>query len=216
MAEKVEIRETAPAERTRGVRLTGEERRRQIVEAAAALFARKGFRGTKTREIAQAVGVSEAMLFKHFATKEELYAAIIEAKIQGPGIMDRLVQAAEQNDDALVLRTLARKMIDLTRDDPTLLRLIFFSALEGHALSDMIFRSRVQQLDDFLRRYIARRVAEGAFRRLDPLQAARSFVGMVGHFMQLQELFKQPLPPHLTPEAAVEEMIALFLEGCRA
>lgn len=216
MPKTTETERSARAGRVRQVRLTGEERRRQIVEAAAALFARKGFRGTKTREIAQAVGVSEAMLFKHFATKEELYAAIIEAKIREPGILDVLIQAAERNDDALVLRTLARKMIDLTRDDPTLLRLIFFSALEGHALSDMIFRSRVQRLDDFLRRYIARRVAEGVFRRIDPFQAAWSFIGMVAYFVQLQELFKQTLPPHLTPEAAVEEMIVLFLEGCRA
>ncbi len=54
---------------------------------------------------------------------------------------------------------LAREMIERTRSDPTLLRLTFFSALEGHALSDMMFRSRVQQVHDFLSRYIARRIA---------------------------------------------------------
>lgn len=211
-----EIGEPKKPARSQRVRTPRAERRRQIIEAAATLFSHKGFRGTKTREIAQAVGVSEAMVFKHFATKEDLYAAIIEAKIQMPAIFDSLIQAAEQNDDALVLRTLAHKMIGLTRDDPTLLRLIFFSALEGHALSDMIFRSRVQQLDDFLRRYIAKRVAEGAFRRLDPLQAAWNFVGMVGHYIQLQELFGQKPPPYLTVEVAVEEMISLFMGGCRA
>jgi len=211
-----EIGEPKKPARSQRVRTPRAERRRQIIEAAATLFSHKGFRGTKTREIAQAVGVSEAMVFKHFATKEDLYAAIIKAKIQMPAIFDSLIQAAEQNDDALVLRTLAHKMIGLTRDDPTLLRLIFFSALEGHALSDMIFRSRVQQFDDFLRRYIAKRVAEGAFRRLDPLQAAWNFVGMVGHYIQLQELFGQKPPPYLTVEVAVEEMISLFMGGCRA
>ncbi|HWU38291.1 MAG TPA: helix-turn-helix domain-containing protein, partial [Candidatus Acidoferrum sp.] len=156
--------------RGRRVRVAGEERRQQIIEAAATLFSRKGFRGTTTREIAKAVGVSEAMLFKHFATKEELYADIIEAKSHVEQLMDTMVKAAARGDDAEVLRTLAREMIARTRADPTLMRLTFFSALEGHALSDMMFRSRVQQLDDFLSRYIARRIAAGAFRDVDPRQ----------------------------------------------
>jgi len=202
--------------RTRGARLTGEERRRQIVEAATTLFAQKGFRGTKTREIAQAAGVSEAMLFKHFATKVELYRAIIEVKVRIPVFYDSLIQAAEQNDDALVLRRLAHNMIGVIREDPTVLRLLFFSALEGHTLFEMMFKARVQQLDDFLTRYIARRVAEGAFRRLDPLQAAWNFIGMVGHYIQLVDLFGQTPPAYLTSEVAVEEMIALFLRGCQA
>ncbi|MDE2180434.1 MAG: helix-turn-helix transcriptional regulator, partial [candidate division NC10 bacterium] len=61
-------------------RLSAEERRQQIVDAAVDLFSRKGFRGTRTREIAEAAGISEAMIYRHFATKRELYSAIIEAK----------------------------------------------------------------------------------------------------------------------------------------
>jgi AcrR family transcriptional regulator len=198
------------------VRLTGEERRRQIIEAAATLFSRKGFRGTTTWEISRAVGVSEAMLFKHFATKEELYAAIIEAKSHGWRALDAAVEAAEREDDAEVLRTLAREMIERIREDPTLMRLTFFSALEGHALSEIMFRSRVQQVDDFLSRYIAKRIAAGAFRSVDPLQAAWNFIGMVAYHLQLRELFGQKAPRHLTTERAVEDMVALFLHGVRS
>jgi AcrR family transcriptional regulator len=200
---------------TRRARLPGEERRRQIIEAAATLFSRKGFRGTTTREIAGAVGVSEAMLFKHFATKEELYAAIIETRSHGRRVLDAAVAAAEREDDAEVLRTLAREMIERTRTDATLMRLTFFSALEGHALSDMMFRSRVQQLDEFLSRYFEKRIAAGAFRSLDALQAAWNFLGMVAYHVQRQELFGQKPPRHLTTERAVEEMVALFLHGVR-
>jgi AcrR family transcriptional regulator len=197
------------------VRVSGEERRRQIIEAATTLFSRKGFRGTTTREIAGAVGVSEAMLFKHFATKEELYAAIIEAKAHVERLMDTVVEAAQRGNDAEVLRTLAREMITRTRTDPALMRLTLFSALEGHALSDMMFRSRVQQLDDFLSRYIARRIAAGAFRNVDPIQAAWNFMGMVVYHTQLLELFRQKSPRHLTSDRAVEEMVQLFLNGVR-
>ncbi len=106
-------------------------------------------------------------------------------------------------------------MIGRTRADTTLMRLTYFSALEGHALSDMMFRSRVQELDDFLSQYIAKRAAAGAFRPVDPLQAAWNFIGMVAYHIQLRELFRQKPPAHLTTERAIEEMIALFLNGVR-
>ncbi len=198
------------------MRLSGVERRRQIIEAAAALFSRKGFRGTTTREVSEAAGVSEATVFKHFATKEDLYAAIIEAKSQTQQILTTAMRAATEADDVEVLRTLAREMIARTQADPTLMRLLFFSALEGHALSDMFFRSRVQQLDDFLSRYIADRVAAGAFRPVDPIQAAWNFIGMIAYHLLLRELFGQKPPPHLTTQRAIDEMVALFLQGVRA
>jgi hypothetical protein len=79
----------------------------------------------------------------------------------------------------------------------------------------MMFRSRVQQLDEFLSRYFKKRIAAGAFRSVDALQAAWNFVGMVGYHVQRQELFGQKPPRHLTTERAVEEMVALFLHGVR-
>jgi AcrR family transcriptional regulator len=57
-------------------RLDSEARRGRIVDAALPLFARKGFAGTTTKEIAEAAEVSEALLFKHFPTKAALYGAI--------------------------------------------------------------------------------------------------------------------------------------------
>jgi AcrR family transcriptional regulator len=59
-------------------RLDPSERRRQIVEAAMPLFARQGFSGTTTKQVAEAAKVSEGLLFKYFASKTALYAAIVE------------------------------------------------------------------------------------------------------------------------------------------
>src|ERR1043165_981590 len=61
-------------------RMAGEERREQLLRVAMTLFSNHGFRGTTTKEIAHAAGVSEAMVFRHFATKEDLYAAILDHK----------------------------------------------------------------------------------------------------------------------------------------
>src|ERR1700681_2661655 len=63
-----------------GARMAGDERRMQILGCAVRLFSQRGFRGTTTKEIAQAAGISEAMVFRHFATKEELYSAILDHK----------------------------------------------------------------------------------------------------------------------------------------
>src|SRR5512136_543884 len=197
-------------------RLPGEERRRLIIESAAKLFSQHGFGGTTTREIARTVGVSEATVFKHFATKEQLYAAIIEAKAQTQQVLGAIGPLAAARDDAALLRTLATELIERTQSDPTLMRLMFYSALEGHALADLFFRRRVQTLDVFLGRYIADRVAAGAFRPADPLQTAWNFIGMVTFHVLLHELFGQKPPLHLTRERAIEEMVTTFLQGVRS
>ncbi len=65
-------------------RLSAEERRQAIADAVRGVFADKGFDGTTTRELAKAAGVSEALLYKHFPSKESLYAAMLDACVKGP------------------------------------------------------------------------------------------------------------------------------------
>src|SRR3970040_199385 len=95
-------------------RLSGEERRQQIVDAAVDLFSRKGFRGTTTREIAEVAGISEAMIFKHFATKRELYSAIIESKSETDELLASAAKGAEGKSDAGVFRAVGLKMMEQT------------------------------------------------------------------------------------------------------
>src|SRR5713226_1005867 len=63
-----------------GARMAGGERRLQILRVAMRLFSQRGFGGATTKEIAMAAGVSEAMVFRHFATKKELCSAILDHK----------------------------------------------------------------------------------------------------------------------------------------
>ena len=66
------------------MRLPSKERRQAIVTAVKGTFAAKGFDGTTTRELARAAGVSEALLYKHFPSKESLYGAMLDACVEGP------------------------------------------------------------------------------------------------------------------------------------
>lgn len=72
-------------------RLSAPERRQQILDAARPLFVEGGLSGTRTRDVATAAGVTEALLYQHFASKEELFHEAITAPLERT--VDRLAQA---------------------------------------------------------------------------------------------------------------------------
>jgi AcrR family transcriptional regulator len=86
------------------VRMSADQRRAGILQAVRQVFVEKGFHATTTRELAQAAGVSEALLFKHFPSKEALYTAIQHScfKQEGAKMAERL-EALEPSTASLVL-----------------------------------------------------------------------------------------------------------------
>lgn len=199
--------------RTKSLRSSGQERQASIITAAASLFAAKGFQGTTTREIAKTAGISEALVFKHFPTKRALYAAILAEKASFSELLATVEESARKRDDMRVFAMIAGYRIRRATD-PTMLRLLLFSALEGHEISEMFFQNQHRIFYDYLAGYIERRISEGAFRDVDPLLAARAFVGMVVHHRLLHEIFG--VPAHRSPEDTVATYVTLFLEGLRA
>src|SRR5947207_7710357 len=102
-------------------RMAGEERHLQILRVAMNLFSERGFRGTKTKEIALAAGVSEAMVFRHFATKEELYSAILDQKACAGDERDPQLLVADalaRKDDRAVFERLALDALEQNELDP--------------------------------------------------------------------------------------------------
>jgi AcrR family transcriptional regulator len=191
-------------------------RRDQILDAAMQCFASSGFRGTTTREIAGRVGITEAALYRHFASKEALYAAIVARKIEAPDLIVHLEAAAAAGDDRAVLGGLARTLIQRAEADPAFIRILLFTALEGHSLSEPFFAARVLRMREFLTGYIGRRVREGAFRPLDPVLAARAFLGMVSDYMNVRVVFQRQADyPQPTGEV-VETFVSIFLTGIRS
>src|SRR5436309_9505697 len=102
------------SERAHPGRMSAEGRRNQIIMIAAELFSQKGFRGTTTKEVAARAGVSEAIIFRHFATKDDLYAAILSFKIQQAGehLTTQLNDAARRKDDRAFFGSLAFEMLE--------------------------------------------------------------------------------------------------------
>lgn len=195
---------------SRHMRPSSTERQAGLIAAAASLFAEKGFNGTTTREIAKAAGVSEALVFKYFPTKRLLYAAILAEKVTVNELLEAVEEAARKHDDYRVFTLIASYRIRPDVDS-TLLRLLLFSALEGHELSDMFFGKHHKVFYDHLAAYIRTRVEDGAFRPVDPLLAARAFIGMVVHHRLLHEIFGVPM--HQSHENTVATYVDLFLTG---
>ncbi|MER7955562.1 MULTISPECIES: TetR/AcrR family transcriptional regulator [unclassified Streptomyces] len=68
--------------RGRRVRMTGAERREQLLDIGRTLFAAKGFEGTSVEEIAAKAGVSKPVVYEHFGGKEGLYAVVVDREMR--------------------------------------------------------------------------------------------------------------------------------------
>lgn len=151
-------------------RLSSEDRRSQLIAIAIEMFSRHGFSGTRTRDIAAACGVSEGILFRHFATKEDLYRAILESHANEAGShewMRSIKRLAADRDDRGVIHELASHILKSFRENAAFHRLMLYAWLEGHALAGMAHQQFGLPLFEFLRKYVISRQREGAFREGD-------------------------------------------------
>ena len=202
---------------TVGTRMAGDERRQQILEIAMRTFSERGFRGTTTKEIAAAAGVSEAMVFRHFANKDELYSAILDRKACNGGTLashELLAEKIAAKDDFGVFYTLAKTALDNHREDRDLMRLLFFSALENHDLAKLFFERFITDIYILISDYIRVRQADGVFRDFEPLIAVRAFMGMFIHHSLNNNLWdKEQKILKISNEDAAREFAVILLKG---
>jgi AcrR family transcriptional regulator len=182
----------------------GAETAERILDAAEALFAERGYAATTLRDVAAAVGVRNPSLYNHFASKEALYAAVLERGIRPVfEALARWVERAEHADPGEI----ALEMTRLLATRPALARLIQHEVLGG-----------AEHVTPMLREWLgpvlaqARRMVEAgpAGRRWRPEQLPSLILAMyqiiVGYFAAgplLQELTgRDPL----SDEAIAEQM----------
>ncbi len=202
------------------VRMCGAARRDDIVRVSIKLFSQRGFRGTTTKEIAQAAGISEAMVFRHFATKRELYTAILDYKACAAALNDPrevFADAVSRKDDRAVFEGIACEALNHHEKDTDFNRLLLHSALEGHELSQMFWERTVLQIYQFLGSYIRERQRDGAFRNMDPVIVVRAFMGMIIHHSLNNNLWdvKRRLLD-ISNEQAAREFTEIIMRGISA
>lgn len=206
-----------------GGRMKGDARREQILQTAINLFAQKGFSGTTTKEIARAARVSEAMVFRHFAKKGDIYDAILSNSACHEGMRfpweenAALLDAITSKDDYAVFYQFAIMALNKQQADVGFMRLLFYSALEEHELAERFFGEFVARIYGFVGGYIEERQRDGAFREINPRIVVRAFLGMVIHHSLNNILWdKNRNLLDITNEEAAKNFAEILLRGVRS
>ncbi len=202
-------------ENRRRERLSGEDRRAQIIDTALTLFAEKGFANTRTHEIAEAVGISETLIFQHFKTKDGLIRAALAVLFHSHPVSVELKAHLEQSDDdADFFQTIALHLIKRNREDPRIMKLAIYSSLEGRYFGDLTHGDETgPSMLTLITGYIQKRTDEGAFVETNAEIAARLFVETV--FMYIADQAAVITGPTLpfSDDEVVETLVSIFLRG---
>jgi AcrR family transcriptional regulator len=199
------------------MRLPASDRKKQLLEIAMKLFSGQGFDGTSTREIAQAAGVNEALIFRHFRTKEDLFWAVLSDRVELRGRNRRMRELVRSEGDFReVLVAIAEILLDRTEDDAAVTRLLFYSALRNRELSNRFFQTYGQEKFEMLASLIRAGIGAGHFRKVNPVTAARAFLGMIVYDYLVEEVFGVPHAQALSKRELAVELAGIFLRGISA
>src|SRR6185369_9366557 len=103
----------------------------RIIEAAVQLFARYGFKGTSTRDIAELAKVNEATLFRHFARKADLFWAAADSRFSGVKLNRELQhELSSDADPQTVIPMIVSFITESMFQRPELLRLLYVAGFE--------------------------------------------------------------------------------------
>ena len=194
-------------------RLSGPERRETILSAAQGLFAGKGFHGVSVDEIARAVNVSPAILYRHFASKQSLYNTVLEKfACQRQSYVDTIVNHGTNFEDALAGMT--HVYIKNIAENPDILKIELYSLLEGNPVTQEFFQNRWKSFTDYIEFGLNEHLAyDVPNREKIILSAGLMFQGMVR-----EALIQKCLQPtdrliDISLHELSHEMVTLFLHS---
>jgi len=194
-------------EPSRGV----EETRTRILAAARELYATRGSRGTTTREVADRAGVNEATLFRHFGTKVQLLAAMLEhysTYSAMPEILARATGLATIEDQ---LRSLAADTIEEMKGREDLIRVSMAEELANPEGLSCAWRAP-SEARKMLVAWFEERVRTGDLSG-ESEWLARVFMSLLFSFVMARKIWAGI---DLTRERSVANLVEIFLNGARA
>lgn len=193
-------------------RLTAAERKTQLVDVAIAMFGQRGYRGATTKAIAEAAGVSEATIFRHFPSKDDLYIAAFRQRtwVGTEQLVACLQNLADRGRDEELLHTLAIAILTGYKQDRDLHRMLLYAWLDQDEVANRRMWSQMHEspLFEFLERYIARRQAAGVFGAGDPALLCQMVVALPVSYATGTKLYG--IEP-ATPDEEIAALHARFL-----
>jgi len=190
-----------------------------IVAAAVPLFARKGFAGTTTKELAEAAGVSEALLFRHFPSKKHLYGEILRLGCEGDPALERLASLEPSTETLVRMTTFMVRYFLLGGLDEaeldTRLRLMLHSFLEDGEYARELFDTIFARVHPLFAASVDAAAAAGDL-KADPIASANRF--WFGHHVAAMVAFvflpgRASVPYQGSVTALVEEASWFILRG---
>lgn len=149
----------------------------RILIAAAALFARKGFHGTSTREIAAAVDVRQPSLFHHFASKQAILAELLDRDLDPTLGRLRRLRASTPDPASALYAYLLEDIAELAVSPFDARGIYNDEVLEDPGLRPQ--RRKRRALHAEIRELVEEGIESGVFRSVDPAFARRAISGMV-------------------------------------
>ncbi len=191
----------------------GERTRAALIEAAAQQFAAQGYHGTSVRQIAEAVGLTVAGVYRHFPSKEELFQAALREKHPFSTILPTLTQLEGDTFDQL-LRAAAHRFIGALEQDPQSLNPVFnlmfieLVEFEGRHLPELV-AAFAPHMFAFADRLMA---AGGRLRPLSPVILLRSFIGLIFTHYLFNRLMAHT-PVALDEPGSLDTLVDVLLYG---
>lgn len=187
--------------------------RQRILQAAARLFVEKGYARTTTRAIANAAGVNEVTLFRHFGSKKELFSAVVDA-YGGPALSSAMAEqlSGDYRQDLLFMGNLLMQTL-IERWDA--LRFMMCEAGQFPEVRQ-ILAENPRHLRRGLAAYLQMQMAQGRVRPLHAEAAALAFWNLFFAYMSSQWLLDEALDPPLSNEEIVAQFVDIFVAGTLA
>lgn len=188
-----------------------DDTRSRILKSALYLFARKGFDGTTTKELAEKAQVAEGTLFRHFINKK---AILIEIATQGwvDILTDLLTELSEMASYQAVAEVMKHRMLHM-RENSDLMRVCFMEAQFHSELRERIQSEVITKMTDVAEAFFETAMDRGIYRRMDPKIVAQVFLGMfaVAGFSHSTMIEPDASPKQLKQMA--EGLADIFLNG---
>ncbi|WP_022855029.1 TetR/AcrR family transcriptional regulator [Thermodesulfobacterium thermophilum] len=155
----------------------GKNTKKRLLEAALKVFSEKGFLGATTKEIAKQAGVAEVTLFRHFGSKENLFAETINQYSFLPKLKEILPEIKTEPPD-IALKKIAREFLNVLESKKNLIRIMYTDFYRYPDYIKKIHESIVESIIELISSYFNELIERGIFRRVNTQFAARAFLGM--------------------------------------
>jgi AcrR family transcriptional regulator len=189
------------------------ERKNQIVHEAIRLFSRHGFNGVTIRQLADACGITEPALYRHFSSKEAIYVAVLDTLKTYQNHDDLFNRLDAETELEPILHGLASHILGFFSSHREIYRLLLFSTLRQHAKARQVFREIRGPYVTFLIERLDRLYTEGKIVKKNNVITARCFIGMVFDCTMAATLWRGFLGKNYGPEDVIANNVQIFVDG---